>query len=92
MTGATQLNSSLLTVSVIAVLLPAAFHFAVGQQTPDSTEIPDILSVSRAVRIPFSAPVLAIITNHCAQAAIILLFSMWKCSDRIHERMLILLF
>jgi len=35
MVGAAQLNSSLLIISVIAVLLPAAFHFAVAND--DST-------------------------------------------------------
>ncbi|OCH95484.1 calcium/proton exchanger [Obba rivulosa] len=45
--SATQLNSSLLTVSVIAVLLPAAFHFVGG----DSNEAHDILSVSHGVAI-----------------------------------------
>jgi len=45
----TQLNSSLLTVSVIAVLLPAAFHFFVT--TNDQTETNDILKVSHGVAI-----------------------------------------
>jgi len=45
----TQLNSSLLTISVIAVLLPAAFHFFVTSN--DSTEINDILKVSHGVAI-----------------------------------------
>jgi Ca2+:H+ antiporter len=44
--GATQLNTSLLTISVIAVLLPAAFHFANGSATSDSSSI---LSVSHGV-------------------------------------------
>ncbi|KAJ3983956.1 calcium proton exchanger [Lentinula detonsa] len=42
---ATQLNSSLLTLSVIAVLLPAAFHMNVTTET-DSDEGQDILKVS----------------------------------------------
>jgi hypothetical protein len=51
-TGATQLNSSLLTLSVIAVLLPAAFHSAVqpspGGADPltDAQEGHDILAIS----------------------------------------------
>ncbi|KIL64475.1 hypothetical protein M378DRAFT_163255 [Amanita muscaria Koide BX008] len=45
----TQLNSSLLTLSVIAVLLPAAFHLFVT--TNDSTESNEILKVSRGVAI-----------------------------------------
>jgi Ca2+:H+ antiporter len=49
MTGSTQLNSSLLTISVIAVLLPAAFHFAAGAEIPDPQEENDILAVSHAV-------------------------------------------
>ena len=55
MEGSTQLNSSLLTISVIAVLLPAAFHFALtpdsGQtdQLTDSQERKDILAVSHGV-------------------------------------------
>ena len=47
--GATQLNSSLLTVSVIAVLLPAAFHFAAGADIEDPQEARDILAVSHGV-------------------------------------------
>jgi hypothetical protein len=48
---ATQLNSSLLTISVIAVLLPAAFHFTIGnqQQQLDPDEGSDILHVSHGV-------------------------------------------
>jgi Ca2+:H+ antiporter len=57
MTGASQLNSSLLTLSVIAVLLPAAFHSAV--QPSDGTADPltnaqeghDILAISHGVAI-----------------------------------------
>jgi len=47
--GAIQLNSSLLTLSVIAVLLPAAFHFVAGDQISDDVEGADILAVSRGV-------------------------------------------
>lgn len=47
--SATQLNSSLLAISVIAVLLPAAFHASfVGT---DAVEGADILAVSRGVAI-----------------------------------------
>ncbi|KAF8997491.1 Sodium/calcium exchanger protein-domain-containing protein [Cyathus striatus] len=46
---ASQLNSSLLTISVIAVLLPAAFHFSA--QLTDDEERRDILSVSHGVAI-----------------------------------------
>ncbi|KII89906.1 hypothetical protein PLICRDRAFT_570256 [Plicaturopsis crispa FD-325 SS-3] len=59
--SATQLNSSLLTVSVIAVLLPGAFHIALEPTTSssgtttdpitDSKEASDILSVSHGVAI-----------------------------------------
>ncbi|KAL6299872.1 calcium/proton exchanger [Sparassis latifolia] len=45
--SATQLNSSLLIVSVIAVLLPAAFHLSAGPEIPDPEEGRDILSFSR---------------------------------------------
>ena len=45
--GATQLNSSLLTVSVIAVLLPAAFKYFVTSS--DQVEEKEILSVSHGV-------------------------------------------
>ena len=49
--GSTQLNSSLLTLSVIAVLLPAAFHFTITSDTiPDPEEAGDILAVSHGVR------------------------------------------
>jgi len=50
MAGAAQLNSSLLTISVIAVLLPAAFHFAVNTNT-DPDEGNDILRMSHGVAI-----------------------------------------
>ena len=46
--GASQLNSSLLTLSVIAVLLPAAFSFAFNNGSP-SDEAHRILSVSHGV-------------------------------------------
>ncbi|KXN91725.1 Vacuolar calcium ion transporter [Leucoagaricus sp. SymC.cos] len=49
--SATQLNSSLLTISVIAVLLPAAFHFSAGANLDDSVERRDILAVSRGTAI-----------------------------------------
>lgn len=49
LTGVTQLNSSLLTISVIAVLLPAAFHTAAGAQIPDDLESKEILAVSHGV-------------------------------------------
>jgi len=49
--GAIQLNSSLLTLSVIAVLLPAAFHFVAGGQISDDVEGADILAVSRGVSV-----------------------------------------
>ncbi|EEB99163.1 hypothetical protein MPER_01209, partial [Moniliophthora perniciosa FA553] len=47
---ATQLNSSLLTISVIAVLLPAAFHMNVTPQS-DNDESQDILKMSHGVAI-----------------------------------------
>lgn len=46
---AAQLSSSLLTISVIAVLLPAAFHFSIGSVLSNAKEVHDILSVSRGV-------------------------------------------
>jgi Ca2+:H+ antiporter len=53
MTGATQLNSSLLTLSVIGVLLPAAFHNAVqpsnGINLTPEQEDHDILAISHGV-------------------------------------------
>ncbi|KAI0316563.1 calcium/proton exchanger [Amylostereum chailletii] len=55
--SATQLNSSLLTVSVIAVLLPSAFHSSVQPsnlvQDPlsDAQERADILAISHGVAI-----------------------------------------
>jgi len=49
--GAIQLNSSLLTLSVIAVLLPAAFHFVAGGQISDDVEGADVLAVSRGVSV-----------------------------------------
>lgn len=50
MASAAQLNSSLLAISVIAVLLPAAFHFATNI-TADPDEGMDILRMSHGVAI-----------------------------------------
>jgi len=51
--GATQLNTTLLTISVIAVLLPAAFHFSVAGQLGEEAHA--ILAVSHGVsELPFS--------------------------------------
>ncbi|CAE6437998.1 unnamed protein product [Rhizoctonia solani] len=50
MAGAAQLNSSLLAISVIAVLLPAAFHFSTNQQA-DPDEGLDILRMSHGVAV-----------------------------------------
>ncbi|KAJ3841128.1 calcium/proton exchanger [Lentinula raphanica] len=47
---ASQLNSSLLTIAVIAVLLPAAFYYNVTTQT-DSDEGQDLLKVSHGVAL-----------------------------------------
>ena len=47
--GAVQIQSSLLILSVVAVLLPAAFHFVAGDQINDAQEGPWILSVSHGV-------------------------------------------
>ncbi|KAI0671600.1 Sodium/calcium exchanger protein-domain-containing protein [Trametes maxima] len=47
----TQLNSSLLILSVIGLLIPAAFHFAADAQIPDNEEATDILSVSHGTAI-----------------------------------------
>ncbi len=52
---ATQLNSSLLAISVIAVLLPAALHFSVVDNTENS-ETFDILSVSHGVSLSVPSP------------------------------------
>jgi len=52
--GAAQLNSSLLTISVIAVLLPAAFHLSLGNGNSDissTVEGSDILKVSHGVAL-----------------------------------------
>lgn len=55
--SATQLNSSLLTLSVVAVLLPAAFHSAVQPTSggvdllTDAQEGHDILAISHGVAI-----------------------------------------
>jgi len=50
--SATQLNSSLLTISVIAVLLPAAFHLSFSDTgLSTSVEGSDILKVSHGVAI-----------------------------------------
>ncbi|KAH7927949.1 calcium/proton exchanger [Leucogyrophana mollusca] len=51
--SAVQLNSSLLTISVIAVLLPGAFHFALSQNTSqdEGTIDQEILKTSHGVAI-----------------------------------------
>ncbi|KAI0087295.1 Sodium/calcium exchanger protein-domain-containing protein [Irpex rosettiformis] len=49
--SAVQIQSSLLILSVVAVLLPAAFHFVAGAQIDDSREGPEILSVSHGASI-----------------------------------------
>ncbi|KAI0767941.1 calcium/proton exchanger [Irpex lacteus] len=49
--SAVQVQSSLLILSVVAVLLPAAFHFVAGDDIVDTLEGPDILSVSHGVAI-----------------------------------------
>jgi len=52
--SATQLNASLLTISVIAVLLPAAFHLSLGNGNSDissTVEGDDILKVSHGVAL-----------------------------------------
>lgn len=67
--AATQLNSSLLTISVIAVILPAAFHFIVSDS--DSNEAGDILKLSHGVSVSVFVGI-PLITD---QVAIILLFS-----------------
>ncbi|KAJ6513321.1 Sodium/calcium exchanger protein-domain-containing protein [Mycena sanguinolenta] len=68
--SATQLNSSLLTISVIAVLLPAAFRFSVTTQSdPDSGS--DILNLSHGVCCPYPSNCSTFILF---QVAIILLF------------------
>jgi len=48
--SAAQLNSSLLTVSVIAILLPAAFNFTANSLSNDET-LHDLLSVSHGVAL-----------------------------------------
>lgn len=53
LTGTTQLNCSLLIVSVIAILLPAAFHQVVGGNIPIDEESPAVLGFSRGVRTYF---------------------------------------
>jgi Ca2+:H+ antiporter len=76
-TGATQLNSSLLTISVIAILLPNAFRFAVTLQSdPDAGQ--DILKVSHGVCFRHSDFSMLI----PVQVALILLFS-WCLRESI---------
>ncbi len=47
--GAAQLNSTLLTISVIAVLLPVAFHFSTDASLSGEEDRMDILAVSHGV-------------------------------------------
>jgi hypothetical protein len=48
--GTHHLNSTLLTISVISVLLPAVFHFVVDPSHSMTAEGNVILAISRAVR------------------------------------------
>ena len=53
---AAQLNSSLLQMSVFAILLPSAFHFAIGSSTTsapvsDALQQSEILSMSRGTAV-----------------------------------------
>ncbi|KAF9223872.1 calcium/proton exchanger [Gyrodon lividus] len=50
-TSAVQLNSSLLTISVIAVLLPGAFYMALQGQTDEASIDQEILKMSHGVAI-----------------------------------------
>jgi len=90
LTGATQLNSSLLAISVFAVLLPAAFHLAANPQLDDADEGHDILAVSHGVRTLYLSNNQDVRMNHYSplQVAIILLFSQYISficpSDIIH--------
>ncbi len=52
---ATQLDSSLLAISVISVLLPAAYHFSVVNAIQND-ETSDILNVSHGVGLPVPSP------------------------------------
>lgn len=69
--GASQVNSSLLTVSVIAVLLPAAFSLAIPGNSLD--EANRILHVSHGVR-PFPP-------THCADPTNIMFLSRLRSSS-----------
>ncbi|KAJ6551813.1 Sodium/calcium exchanger protein-domain-containing protein [Mycena capillaripes] len=46
-----QLNSSLMTVSVISLLVPAAFHEYLGDRLNDGEEVPVLLQLSRGSAI-----------------------------------------
>jgi Ca2+:H+ antiporter len=54
-TTAAQLNSSLLLISVIALLIPSAFHFSINTTAEglltDAVEGQDLLAMSHAVAI-----------------------------------------
>ncbi len=56
---ATQLNAPLLAISVIAVLLPAAFHFSVVDNV-QFNETSDILNVSHGVGLSVPSPKLVL--------------------------------
>lgn len=49
-TGA-QINSSLLVISVIAILIPAGFHAAFGATLDENVEKADILAMSRGTAV-----------------------------------------
>ncbi|KAL0570120.1 hypothetical protein V5O48_011843 [Marasmius crinis-equi] len=46
-----QLNSSLMTVAVIALIVPAAFHGYLGDRLPQGEEVPVLLELSRGSSI-----------------------------------------
>jgi hypothetical protein len=46
-----QVNSSLLTISTIAILIPSSFHASFGQELTDAVELPSILAMSRGTSV-----------------------------------------
>ena len=85
MTGAAQVDSCLLTLSVIAVLLPAAFHNALqptGGTNPakNPSEVHDLLSISYGVCI-FLLCVSSALADGCSIRLLLSCFSVSLLSE-----------
>ncbi|PCH42398.1 hypothetical protein WOLCODRAFT_73267 [Wolfiporia cocos MD-104 SS10] len=73
-TTATQIHSSLLSISVGAVCLPAAFHFALSYNTQDATAIGTTMDQQKADLLKMSHSVSLLLSLYISY----LLFQLWS--------------